>query len=87
MLAITSSLPSEGKTLTAVNCATVLAQQGASVLLVDADLRQPSLHQAFGIPQDPGLSGILTGACTELEAVGPGRDDTESGDACLGRAF
>ena len=49
VLAITSSLPSEGKTLTAVNCATVLAQQGASVLLVDADLRQPSLHEAFGI--------------------------------------
>src|SRR5208282_5169951 len=37
VLAITSSLPSEGKTLTAVNCATVLAQQGANVLLVDAD--------------------------------------------------
>ena len=69
VLAITSSLPSEGKTFTAVNCATVLAQQGASVLLVDADLRQPSLHQAFGIPQDPGLSGILAGACAEPEAV------------------
>ena len=69
VLAITSSLPSEGKTLTAVNCATVLAQQGASVLLVDADLRQPSLHEAFGIPQDPGLSGILTGACTERDAT------------------
>src|SRR5208283_3320027 len=41
----------------------------ASVLLVDADLRQPSLHQAFGIPQDPGLSGILAGACAEPEAV------------------
>jgi len=70
VLAITSSLPSEGKTLTAVNCATVLAQQGASVLLVDADLRQPSLHQAFGIPQDPGLSAILAGTCTERVAIG-----------------
>ncbi len=69
VLAITSSLPAEGKTLTAVNCATVLAQQGASVLLVDADLRQPSLHQAFGIPQAPGLSDILTGACTEVDAT------------------
>ena len=69
VLAITSSLPSEGKTLTAVNCAIVLAQQGARVLLVDADLRQPSLHEAFGIPQDPGLSGILAGACTESEAA------------------
>jgi len=69
VLAITSSLPSEGKTITAVNCATVLAQQGANVLLVDADLRQPSLHEAFGIPQSPGLSGILTGACTERDAA------------------
>ena len=63
VLAITSSLPSEGKTLTAVNCATVLAQHGASVLLVDADLRQPSLHEAFGIPQGPGLSEVLRNAC------------------------
>ena len=68
VLAITSSLPAEGKTLTAVNCATVLAHQGAKVLLVDTDLRQPSLHHAFGIPQEPGLSGILTGACTECDA-------------------
>jgi succinoglycan biosynthesis transport protein ExoP len=67
--AITSALPSEGKTLTAVNCATVLAQQGANVLLVDADLRQPSLHQAFAIPQAPGLSGVLTGACAEYDAT------------------
>lgn len=69
VLAIASSLPSEGKTLTAVNCATVLAQQGASVLLVDADLRQPSLHEAFGIPQSPGLSGIVSGACSERDAT------------------
>ena len=71
VLAITSSLPSEGKTLTAVNCATVLAQHGASVLLVDADLRQPSLHEAFGIPQGPGLSEVLMNACpAEVATVG-----------------
>ena len=69
VLAITSSLPAEGKTLTAVNCATVLAQQGANVLLVDADLRQPSLHQAFGIPQGPGLSEVLMNACTADDAT------------------
>ncbi|MFZ0914363.1 MAG: polysaccharide biosynthesis tyrosine autokinase [Candidatus Korobacteraceae bacterium] len=69
VLAITSSMPSEGKTLTAINCATVLAQQGAKVLLVDADLRQPSLHQAFNIPPSPGLSAILAGTCPEEQAI------------------
>jgi len=39
------------------------------VLLVDADLRQPSLYQAFGVPQDPGLSGILSGDCTVCNAT------------------
>ena len=68
-LAITSCMPAEGKTLTAVNCAIVLAQQGAKVLLVDADLRQPSLHEVFRMPQDPGLSGILAGVCTREEAT------------------
>jgi polysaccharide biosynthesis transport protein len=69
VLAITSPMPTEGKTLTAINCATVLAQQGAKVLLVDADLRHPSLHQAFNIPPGPGLSAILGGACPEDQAI------------------
>ncbi len=65
ILTIASSLPEEGKTLTAINCATVLAQQGARVLLVDADLRQPCLHRTFGIPQDPGLSNVLAGKLSQ----------------------
>ena len=61
VLAVTSSMPSEGKSLTSINLATVLAQQGAKVLLVDADLRQPSIHKAFSLMPDAGLTDILTG--------------------------
>ena len=69
VLAITSCLSGEGKTLTAVNCALVLAQQGARVLLVDTDFRHPSLHEAFGLPRDPGLAAMLTGDDSGREAI------------------
>ena len=67
--AVTSSGQAEGKSLTSINCAVVLAQQGAKVLLVDGDLREPSLHQAFQLPQHPGLTGILSGACSHDQAA------------------
>ncbi len=69
VLAITSSMSAEGKTITAISCAAVLAQQGSKVLLVDADLRQPSLHQAFALPQEPGLATILANACAVEDAT------------------
>ena len=69
VLIITSASPSEGKTLTAVNCATVMAQQGTRVLLIDGDLRRSSVHHNLGIRKDPGLGDILSGRCTADEAV------------------
>ena len=69
VLVVTSASPSEGKTLTAVNCATVMAQQGTKVLLVDADLRRSSLHLDLGIRKEPGLGDILSGRCTADDAV------------------
>jgi capsular exopolysaccharide synthesis family protein len=58
---ITSALVAEGKTLTASNVALTLSQSyQKNVLLIDADLRRPSLQEVFGIPAGPGLSEGLT---------------------------
>jgi capsular exopolysaccharide synthesis family protein len=68
-LLVTSSLPLEGKSLTAVNLASVMAKAGSDILLVDADLRRPSLHKLFQVPQEPGLTNFLVGEMDEVPAV------------------
>jgi capsular exopolysaccharide synthesis family protein len=60
-MAVTSSQPREGKSTTALALARGLAAVGARVLLIDGDMRNPSLHRAFGIERDRGLSEVLTG--------------------------
>lgn len=58
-LLVTSSSPAEGKSVTAANLATVIAQAGYNVLLVDADLRRPMQHNLFDLSPMPGLTTLL----------------------------
>jgi capsular exopolysaccharide synthesis family protein len=60
-LLVSSARPGEGKTTVAANLAISLAQLGDPVLLIDADLRRPSLHNFFGVSAPHGLVGFLTG--------------------------
>lgn len=68
-LLITSANPGEGKTLTAINLAISFSHQlDKTVLLVDTDIRKPSMHKFFGLEDLPGLSDYLIGKC-QIEDV------------------
>lgn len=67
----TSSLPDEGKTHTAVNTALTLADAGVRVLLMDADLRKPSVARMLGLESAAGLSTVLIGRAELAEVVQP----------------
>lgn len=82
-MVVTSSQPGEGKTTVSVNLAIALAQQGSRVILVDADLRRPSVHRALGFRNIRGLSGYLSGlsdwAPCVLPGLSPGLDTLPAG--------
>jgi capsular exopolysaccharide synthesis family protein len=71
LMAITSSAPGEGKSTIAVNLALTLAEQGARVLLIDADLRRPQVHRILGVERVPGLSDVLMGQVELEHAIVP----------------
>jgi len=74
-LLITSAGPREGKTTSSINLGITFAAAGRRVCLVDADLRRPSLHHAFGLPNDVGFSSIITGDARAEEVAQPTPQD------------
>lgn len=66
VIGITSAQPSEGKSTISINLAFSLAELGHKVVLIDGDMRRPSLHDKMGVRQFPGLADLLS----EIDAVG-----------------
>ena len=71
LLVISSVEPAEGKTTNSVNIASAIAEDGKTVLLIDADLRHPSVARKLGLEGHVGLSHILSGQATPKDVVQP----------------
>ena len=72
VIALTSAMPGEGKSLTVANLAAVAARRGRRTALVDGDLRRPKLAELFGLEEGPGLGGVLAGGRRFEEAIRSG---------------
>jgi polysaccharide biosynthesis transport protein len=70
-IVVTSATPSEGKTTMTLHLAAANAARGKKTLLVDCDLRRPSLHSKFGLSPKDGLSNVLTGELAWQDALVP----------------
>lgn len=66
---VTSTAPGEGKTVVAANLAVAIAQAGQRVVLIDADMRRPRVHDMFRIGAEPGLSSLLRGSAKPSQVL------------------
>lgn len=71
VVGVTSSLSGEGKSTTVLNLAYVLAESGKRVLVVEADMRLPTISRRLGLEGKAGLSNLLAGLCEAQEIVQP----------------
>jgi capsular exopolysaccharide synthesis family protein len=69
LMVVTSPGPRDGKSTTAISMAITMAQAGARVLLIDADMRKPRLHKSFGLKSDKGLSTAIMGEAKLKEVI------------------
>lgn len=72
VLLVTSIHPGEGKSTTALNLAAAIAQTGAKAILVDSDLRRPTVHSNLGMPRSPGIRDLLSGNGSYRDVVRQG---------------
>lgn len=68
-IVVTSAIIKEGKSTVSANIAGVFAQEGKKVLLIDGDMRKPTVHYTFTLQNVMGLSNLLTRQCTIQEAI------------------
>ncbi len=68
-IVVTSTGPGEGKSVVSANLAMSLALAGQRVLLIDADMRRPKVHELFGVALEPGLSNVMVGDAKASETV------------------
>ncbi len=71
VILVTSALPGEGKTTTAINLGATLASLGSRVVVVDCDMRRPSCHRSVGVQNNPGFVQCLTGRVDLKDAILP----------------